>query len=114
MRQPGQRFWRYYWCGKIVNADAERRRELGRFLRTRRQQLPRADLGLPDVGGRGTGLRREDVCSLSGVSITWYTWLEQGRQIGPSRQVLGAIARTLRLSSPEHSYVLALAGYSDP
>jgi transcriptional regulator with XRE-family HTH domain len=95
-----------------VNADSERRRELGRFLRARRQQLVRTDLGLPTVGRRGTGLRREEVSYLSGVSITWYTWLEQGRRIKPSRQVLDAIARTLRLSGPEHAYVLALCGYS--
>jgi hypothetical protein len=94
------------------NAEGGRRRELGRFLAARRRQLVRADLGLPAVGRRGTGLRREEVSYLSGVSITWYTWLEQGRDIVPSRQVLDAIARTLRLSATERTYVLALAGYS--
>jgi transcriptional regulator with XRE-family HTH domain len=82
------------------------------FLRVRRTQLVRADLGLPEVGRRRAGLRREEVAHLSGVSLTWYTWLEQGREITPSRQVLDAIAGTLRLSDPEHAYVLALAGYS--
>jgi transcriptional regulator with XRE-family HTH domain len=96
----------------MVSADAQRRSELAKFFRARRQQLVRADLGLPAVGRRGTGLRREEVAFLSGVSVTWYTWLEQGREIVPSRQVLDAIARTLRLSGPEHAYVWALAGYS--
>jgi transcriptional regulator with XRE-family HTH domain len=95
-----------------VNGDARRRRELGTFLGVRRKQLVRADLGLPEAGRRLTGLRREEVAHLSGVSLTWYTWLEQGREITPSRQVLDAIARTLRLSGPEHAYVLALSGYS--
>jgi transcriptional regulator with XRE-family HTH domain len=63
---------------------------------------------------RSDGLRREEVASLSGVSVTWYTWLEQGRDISPSRQVLDAIARTLRLSDAEHGYVLSLVGYSAP
>lgn len=64
------------------------------------------------IGRRSTGLRREEVSYLSGVSLTWYTWLEQGREIMPSRQVLDAIARTLRLSATERAYVLTLAGYS--
>ena len=97
-----------------MNGEARRRRELGAFLRARRQQMQRADLGLPPVGGRGAGLRREEVSYLSGVSVTWYTWLEQGREIRPSRQVLDAVARALRLTAPEHTYVLSLAGYSAP
>ncbi|MGH3938932.1 MAG: helix-turn-helix transcriptional regulator [Pseudonocardiaceae bacterium] len=91
------------------------RRELGDFLRAQRARLVRADHGLPPVGrSRTVGLRREEVAYLSGVSVTWYTWLEQGRDINPSRQVLDAIARTLRLSVAEHTYVLSLAGYSAP
>ncbi|WP_006241718.1 helix-turn-helix transcriptional regulator [Mycolicibacterium tusciae] len=88
---------------------------LGQFLRTRRRQLVRADLGLPLTSGRTTsGLRREEVAYLAGVSITWYTWLEQGRDVTPSRQVLDSLARTLRLSHTEHAYLLALAGYGVP
>lgn len=91
------------------------RRELGALLRARRGRLVRADLGLPAVGrSRTSGLRREEVSLLSGVSLTWYTWLEQGRDILPSRQVLDAVARTLRLSPTEHAYVLSLAGYAAP
>ena len=89
------------------------RSELGAFLRARRENLPRADAGLPPVGrARTSGLRREEVSYLSGVSVTWYTWLEQGRDIHPSRQVLDALARTLRLTVTEHAYLLSLAGYS--
>ncbi|MET8249622.1 helix-turn-helix transcriptional regulator [Streptomyces sp. NPDC005202] len=98
-----------------MNGEARRRQDLADFLRARRGQVVRADLGLPPVGGRRTsGLRREEVAYLSSVSVTWYTWLEQGREIKPSRQVLDAVARTLRLSVAEHTYILALAGYSAP
>jgi transcriptional regulator with XRE-family HTH domain len=98
-----------------VDLAEKRRSELADFLRARRGQLERADLGLPPVRRhRISGLRREEVSSLSGVSVTWYTWLEQGRDIRPSRQVLDAVARTLRLSVAEHAYVLSLAGYSAP
>ena len=94
-------------------SDEERRKELGGFLRARREQLSRADYGLPPAPrGRPAGLRREEVSYLSGVSITWYTWLEQGRDIRPSRQVLDAVARALRLSVAEHDYVLSLAGFA--
>jgi transcriptional regulator with XRE-family HTH domain len=97
-----------------VSTQAQRR-ELGALLRARRGQLVRADFGLPTVGrARATGLRREEVSALSGVSMTWYTWLEQGRDILPSRQVLDSLARTLRLSSTEQTYVLSLVGYSAP
>lgn len=91
----------------------EQRRALADFLKTRRQQVDCAELPLPHHGrGRSVGLRREDVSHLSGVSITWYTWLEQARDIQPSRQVLEALSRTLQLSGRETAYVLELAGYS--
>lgn len=93
--------------------SGERMRELGAFLRSRREQLVRADFDLPPVGrSRTTGLRREEIAYGAGVSITWYTWLEQGRDINPSRQVLDALAVTMRLSSAEHEYLLTLAGYA--
>ncbi len=88
------------------------RRELAEFLRSRRRQVDHLSAGLPRGGARRTpGLRREEVALLSGVSHTWYTWLEQGRDIHPSRQVVGALARTLRMSPAEHEYVLRLAGH---
>jgi transcriptional regulator with XRE-family HTH domain len=88
---------------------------MGQFLSARRRQLVRAHLGVPPITGRTTcGLRREEVAYLAGVSVTWYTWLEQGRDVTPSRQVLDSLARTLRLSQAEHVYLLSLAGYSAP
>ncbi|UOY01460.1 helix-turn-helix transcriptional regulator [Blastococcus sp. PRF04-17] len=88
------------------------RHELGEFLRSRRRQLDPPAVGLPGGGNRRTpGLRREEVALLAGVSHTWYTWLEQGRDIRPSRQVVDALARTLRLTPAEHEYVLRLAGH---
>src|ERR1700694_833846 len=87
---------------------------IGEFLKTRRRQLLRADFGLPPITRGSSGLRREEVAYLARVSITWYTRLEQGRAITPSRQVLDALAQTLRLSAAEHVYVLSLAGYCAP
>jgi transcriptional regulator with XRE-family HTH domain len=88
-----------------------RRAELGAFLRARREQIVRADHGLPPAGrGRTVGLRREEVSYLSGVSVTWYTWLEQGRDINPSQQVMDAVARVLRLDDAGRRYALSLAG----
>lgn len=87
---------------------------MGKFLKSRRSQLVRADLGMPPAGRTTVGLRREEVAYLSGVSITWYTWLEQGRDVTPSRQVLDSLALTLRLSHTEHVYLLGLAGYGSP
>jgi transcriptional regulator with XRE-family HTH domain len=89
------------------------RRELADFLTSRRRQLDPRALGLPPSGSRRTpGLRREEVALLAGVSHTWYTWLEQGRDIRPSRQVVDALARTLRLTPAEHEYVLRLGGHA--
>jgi transcriptional regulator with XRE-family HTH domain len=87
---------------------------LGDFLVARRQRLRRADLGLPPIGGRLFGVRREEIAYLSSVSFTWYASLEQGRPVIPSRQVLNALAQTLRLSDAEHAYMLALAGHTAP
>ncbi|KUL39366.1 transcriptional regulator [Streptomyces sp. NRRL F-4489] len=96
-----------------MGTGAERRKELGNFLRARRARLTRAAVGLPPAGPRRRGgLSREEVATLSQVSATWYTWLEQGRDIHPSRHVLDALARTLRLTPAEHVYVLSLTGYA--
>ena len=98
---------------EAMTAPAERRRvELGKFLRARRARLGPEEFGMPAGSRRRTpGLRREEVALLAGVGITWYTWLEQGREINASIQVLDAVARTLRLEPAErrHLYVLAEA-----
>jgi transcriptional regulator with XRE-family HTH domain len=86
------------------------RRVIAEFLRARRARLAPADVGLPAGGARrSAGLRREDVAVLAGVSVTWYTWLEQARPINPSVGVLAAIARTLRLTDDETAHLLELA-----
>src|SRR3954469_20627116 len=87
------------------------RDELAAFLRFRRERLTPEDVGLIRGGRRRTpGLRREEVATLAGVSTTWYTWLEQARDITPSHQVIDALARTLQLSPAEHDYLFTLAG----
>jgi transcriptional regulator with XRE-family HTH domain len=88
-----------------------RRRELGAFLRNRRERVQPEQVGMRRSRRRRTpGLRREEVAQLAGVGVTWYTWLEQGRDINPSAQVLDAIARTLQFDSHEHSHLFRLAG----
>lgn len=85
-----------------------RRDELRDFLRTRRARLSPSDVGLPNAGRRRTpGLRREEVAVLAGVGVSWYTWLEQGRDIKVSEQVLDAISRALRLEEHERAGTVA-------
>ncbi len=87
------------------------RRELGTFLRTRRERLTPDQVDLPATGRRRTpGLRREEVAVLAGVGVTWYTWLEQGRQINVSTQVLTAVGRALHLDDTEKRHLERLAG----
>jgi hypothetical protein len=91
-------------------AHAGRRTELSEFLRARRSRIRPTDVGLPPGLRRRTpGLRREEVAQLAGVGVTWYTWLEQGRPIRASVQVLDAIARTLRLDQAEVEHLYRLA-----
>jgi transcriptional regulator with XRE-family HTH domain len=91
-------------------AGERRRAELGKFLRARRARLSPGDFGMPPGSRRRTpGLRREELALLAGVGVTWYTWLEQGRQINASMQVLDAVARTLRLDRAEREHLYRLA-----
>ncbi|GAA4742042.1 helix-turn-helix transcriptional regulator [Amnibacterium soli] len=91
---------------------SDRRGELGEFLRSRRAVVTPEDVGLPAGGRRRTpGLRREEVAQLAGVGVTWLTWLEQGRDIRASEQVLTAIARALRLDQDERNHLLELGGF---
>src|SRR5215472_7648841 len=90
--------------------EQERRVELAHFLRAHRTRLLPAQLGLPPRARRRTpGLRREEVAELIGVGVTWYTWLEQGRDIRVSVEVLEHLARVLQLSADERTYLFALA-----
>jgi transcriptional regulator with XRE-family HTH domain len=94
--------------------SAVRREELAEFLRGRRARISPTDVGLsPGMRRRTPGLRREEVAQLAGVGVTWYTWLEQGRDINASAQVLDAIARTLRFDELERSHLFTLAGTAD-
>lgn len=86
------------------------REELAALLRARRNALTPGDVGLPTGRARRTpGLRREEIAMLAGVSVTWYTWLEQGRRINVSADVLEALARALRLDDAERQHLLTLA-----
>jgi transcriptional regulator with XRE-family HTH domain len=88
----------------------DHRRQLGAFLRARREALP-----APATGRRRTpGLRREEVASLSNVSTTWYIWAEQGRDISLSPHALARLATALRLTPAERAYLFALAARLDP
>ena len=92
----------------------EARRQLGEFLRNRRERIEPADVGLPPgLRRRSPGLRREEVAVLSGLSPTWYTYLEQGRDINPSSQVLNSLARVLKLSEDERQYLHSLVTPSE-
>jgi transcriptional regulator with XRE-family HTH domain len=96
-----------------VRADkgVQQRRELGVFLRSRRERIRPEEVGFAPGGRRRTpGLRREEVALLAGVGVTWYTWLEQGRDINVSVQVLEAVSNTLRLDRQERNHLYTLAG----
>lgn len=98
-----------------VDGDARRRSELREFLTARRARISPEQAGLPAGGRRRTpGLRREEVAVLAGVGPSWYQWLEQGRDITVSAQVLEAVGRVLRLDGPEVRHLYALAGLNPP
>ncbi|MFI0514293.1 helix-turn-helix domain-containing protein [Streptomyces sp. WSLK1-5] len=93
------------------SGSLDRRAELSEFLRTRRARLKPEDVGLPDFGRhrRVPGLRREELAQLAGVSVAYYTRLEQGNGRNVSAEVLGSIARALRLTDAEHAHLTHLA-----
>lgn len=96
-------------------SNQTRLQALSDFLKSRRAAITPASVGLPEGLRRRTpGLRREEVAQLAGVSNTWYTWLEQGRDIKVSPSVLDCIASALRLTKDERSYLFALALESGP
>ncbi|MEV8452238.1 helix-turn-helix domain-containing protein [Streptomyces sp. NPDC052095] len=92
-----------------------RRHELADFLRSRRERITPEQVGLVRGRRRRTpGLRREEVAQLSAVGVTWYTWLEQARDIKVSAQVLDALARALLLDRSERGHLFSLGGAVDP
>jgi len=91
------------------------RTELSEFLRHHRERLSPADVGLPETGRRRTpGLRREEVAALAGVGLTWYTWFEQGRDIGVSEGFLLNVAKALKLGDAECCHLFLLAHRRPP
>ncbi len=95
--------------------ESERRQVLSDFLRQRRARLTPADVGLPPGLRRRTpGLRREEVAQLANIGTSWYVWLEQGRDVHPSAQVLESLAQALRLTVNERRHLFLLAGQALP
>lgn len=95
--------------------ERERQRALADFLRTRRARLQPEDVGLPPRSRRRTaGLRREEVAELANIGVSWYTLLEQGHDIHPSRQVLESLAQALRLTTAEERHLFVLGGHDLP
>jgi transcriptional regulator with XRE-family HTH domain len=91
--------------------EADQRRLLGEFVRAHRERVrPRAATGRR----RTSGLRREELAALAGISVTWCTWIEQGRAVQASPEALGRISQALSLSRAEHDYLFKLAGRLDP
>ncbi|MDI7774177.1 helix-turn-helix transcriptional regulator [Asticcacaulis sp. EMRT-3] len=89
--------------------------ELGAFIRAARERLTPESCGLPPgKRRRASGLRREEAAALCHISPTWFTWIEQGRTTAISTATLGAIARGLKLSRAERSYLFILAGRGEP
>ncbi len=99
----------------MIDRSPRQQRVLGEFLRTHRARLSPAGLGLAAGSRRRTpGLRREEVAQRCGLSVTWYTWLEQGRDVAASPQALASVAEALALTPAERAYLFRIAGRVDP
>ncbi len=98
-----------------MTARGQHRAGLADFLKTRRARLHPEQFDLPMAGRRRTpGLRREELAQLVGMGVSWYTWLEQGRAIQVSDQVLSRLAAILQLNEEERRHLFCLAGHSIP
>lgn len=98
-----------------TGGEAKRRARLAAFLKACRAKMSPEAAGLPDrPRRRSPGLSRLEVASLAGISVDWYTWLEQSRDVRPSTQVLDSLAEALQLTEPERRYLRALAEHSTP
>ncbi len=92
-----------------------RRKELGEFLQAMRQRGAPEEFGFPaGIRRRTRGLRREEVAQLAGISATWYTWIEQGREVNVSSEALDRLAQALKLSRSERAYLFDMADRRDP
>jgi transcriptional regulator with XRE-family HTH domain len=98
-----------------VTRSREQRRAFGEFIRAQREKVAPAAVGLPQGGRRRTpGLRREELAQLCGLSTTWFTWIEQGRDVSASPQALARLAGALKLGRAARAYLFELAGKRDP
>jgi transcriptional regulator with XRE-family HTH domain len=99
----------------VAERSSEQRRAFGDFVRAHRERVAPAAIGLPSGKRRRTpGLRREEVAQLCGLSTTWFTWIEQGRDVSISAGALARLAVALRLDRAERAYLFDLAGKRDP
>ncbi len=96
------------------NTEQLRRKQLGEFLKTKRKSLNPAAYGFFSKNRKTSGLRREEVALLVDVSIDWYTWLEQGRDINVSARVLYSIAEVFHLNDKEIKHLFLLAQQAVP
>ncbi|PUA16547.1 helix-turn-helix transcriptional regulator [Glaciimonas sp. PCH181] len=95
--------------------DISKRKALGEFIKSQRSQIPPLSFGIGTNTRRRTpGLRREEIAQLCEISVTWYTWIEQGRTVSVSPQALARIADALRLPQAKRSYLFKLSGKKDP
>ncbi|WP_082083715.1 helix-turn-helix domain-containing protein [Paenibacillus beijingensis] len=96
-----------------MNANSHRRKALGNYLKSRRTKLAPGKVGLPSghTRRRTPGLRREELADMAGVSLSWYTWLEQGCDIHVSKEVLASVGRALKLNGGKYRQVMNLAQF---
>jgi transcriptional regulator with XRE-family HTH domain len=95
--------------------DISKRKALGEFIKTQRTQLSPLTLGIgANTRRRTPGLRREEIAQLCGISVTWYTWIEQGRTVSVSPQALARIADALQFPRAKRAYLFKLSGKKDP
>ncbi len=98
-----------------MNTEKQRYLELADFLKTRRAKILPSQVGLPQGTRRRTpGLRREEVAQLAGIGVTWYTWLEQGRPIQVSTQILESLSQVFLLDRNERNHLFTLARQPQP
>src|SRR3546814_2047084 len=99
----------------VEQAGSIRRKALGDFLRRARARVQPESMGLrTGARGRAPCLRREELAQLCGISVTWYTWIEQGRDVSVSASVLARLATVLSLARAERHYLFELAECADP
>lgn len=99
----------------MMYTEITRYKELADFLKTRRSKVSPSQAGLSSsIRRRTPGLRREEIAQLAGIGITWYTWLEQGRPIQVSAQVVESLSRVLFLDKEERNHLYQLANLPLP